>query len=224
VASVSYAVLSDIKAVRHDSLSDRFRLKRTIDIVGSIAALIFLAPLLIIVALLIWSSGNGPVIYAHERIGRGGELFPCFKFRTMTMHADECLSHLLQSDPVAREEWLAMYKIKRDPRVTKLGRFLRRTSIDELPQLFNVLKGQMSLVGPRPIVLSEIARYRHYFADYLAVKPGITGLWQVSGRNGTTYRRRVALDVLYSRRVSLSMDAWIMLSTVRAIVRADGCY
>ena len=224
MASVSYAVLRDIKAVGHDGSPDRFRIKRTIDVVGSIAALIFLAPLLIIVALLIWVRGDGPVLYAHERIGRGGELFPCLKFRTMTMGADGRLSHLLESDPNAREEWLAMYKIRRDPRITKLGRFLRRTSIDELPQLFNVLKGQMSLVGPRPIVLSEVARYRHYFADYLSVKPGITGLWQVSGRNNTTYRRRVALDVIYSRRISLGMDAWILLLTVRTIIRADGCY
>ena len=224
MASVSYAVLRDIKTVGRDGTPDRFRLKRTIDIVGSIAALIFLAPLLIIVALLIRFSGDGPILYSQERIGRGGELFHCFKFRTMTMGADECLAHLLQNDSAAREEWLTLYKLKRDPRVTKLGRFLRRTSIDELPQLFNVLKGQMSLVGPRPIVLSEIARYRHYFADYLSVKPGITGLWQVSGRNNTTYRRRVALDVVYSRRVSLGMDAWILLLTVRAIIKADGCY
>ena len=224
MASVSYAVLRDIHSVDGDSLSDRYRLKRTLDIVGSLAALILFAPLLVIISLVIWSADNGSVIYSHDRLGRGGRRFRCLKFRTMTMQADECLSQLLLSDGAAREEWLAIQKIRRDPRITKLGRFLRRTSIDELPQLYNVLRGDMSLVGPRPIVHSEVAKYGRYFADYSAVKPGITGLWQVSGRNKTTYRRRVALDVIYSRRASLGMDVWILLSTIRAIVRADGCY
>lgn len=224
MASVSYVVLRDAGMAGTDGSADEFRLKRLIDIVGSLAGLIFLAPLLIVIALLIWTVGDGPVIYSHERIGRGGQSFNCLKFRTMMMRSDEYLSHLLQSDPVARDEWLALYKIRRDPRITPFGRFLRRTSIDELPQLFNVLKGEMSLVGPRPIVLSETAKYGRYIVNYSKVKPGITGLWQVSGRNKTTYRRRVALDVMYSRRKSLWMDIWILFLTIRTIVGGEGCY
>lgn len=224
MATVSYAVLQDLQAVERDSLGAPYALKRTIDVVGSVVALVLFAPLLLIVSLLIWLSGDGPVIYSHERIGRGGKLFSCLKFRTMTRGADERLSQLLQSDVAVRDEWFATQKIRRDPRITKLGAFLRRTSIDELPQIINVLRGDMSLVGPRPIVHSEVTKYGRYIARYSSVTPGITGLWQVSGRNNTTYRRRVALDVLYSRRVSFEMDVLILLSTLRVIVRADGCF
>lgn len=224
MASVFQPLLASTRSGRSISPSDRLSLKRAVDIFGSVAALIFLGPLMIIVSLLIWASGDGPIIYAHQRIGRDGQLFLCLKFRTMVVRADADLSRLLERDPATRDEWLRTFKIRRDPRVTKIGSFLRRVSIDELPQLFNVLKGDMSLVGPRPIVLSEIPRYGHYIRDYWSVKPGITGLWQVSGRNHTTYRRRVALDVVYSRRASFQMDLTILLLTVRAIITADGCY
>jgi exopolysaccharide production protein ExoY len=224
MASVSYGVFPTIQSDRAVSSSDWLGLKRTVDILGSIAGLIFLAPLMLLVTLLIWSTDDGPILYAHERIGRDGQLFRCLKFRTMMVCADAHLSHMLEHDAAMRDEWQTAQKLRRDPRVTKFGRFLRCSSIDELPQLFNVLKGDMSLVGPRPIVLSEIPKYGHYIRDYWSVKPGITGLWQVSGRNNTTYRRRVALDVIYSRRPSLGMDLAILLLTVRAVIKADGCY
>jgi exopolysaccharide production protein ExoY len=224
LASVSYAFLSESERVRRSGQSDRFGAKRLFDIMASIAGIIFLAPLLVVIAILVWGSGKGSVIYSHPRVGYGGQLFRCFKFRTMRAQSDEYLSGLLKQDPAAREEWLANNKIRRDPRVTKFGRFLRRTSIDELPQLFNVLKGDMSLVGPRPIVVSEIPRYGHYISNYWSVKPGITGLWQVSRRSDTTYRRRVAYDVIYGRRQSFSMDARILLRTIVAIVGGEGCY
>jgi len=224
LASVSYAFLRESEPVHRGGVSGRFDSKRLVDIVASIAAIIFLAPLLIAVAVLVWGSGKGSVIYSHHRIGYGGELFRCFKFRTMRVQSDEYLSGLLERDPAAREEWLANFKLRLDPRVTRFGRFLRRTSIDELPQLFNVLMGDMSLVGPRPIVLSEVPRYGHYIANYASVKPGITGLWQVSRRSDTTYRRRVAFDVIYSRKCSFRMDVRILLRTIVAIVRGEGCY
>jgi exopolysaccharide production protein ExoY len=224
LASVSYAFLRERDFVRLGGDHGRFDAKRVFDIFASIVGILFLAPLLIVIAILVWGSGKGSVIYSHHRVGYGGQLFPCFKFRTMRVQSDEYLSNLLERDPTVREEWLANYKLRRDPRVTKFGRFLRRTSIDELPQLFNVLMGDMSLVGPRPIVLSEIPRYGRYIANYWAVKPGITGLWQVSRRHDTSYRRRVAFDVIYSRRMSFRMDARILLQTIVAIARGEGCY
>lgn len=223
VASLSYEIFGDSQ-LRNSGAQEASTLKRGLDIVGSLSALLLTAPLLIGVALLIWSFNRGPILYTQERLGKGGRVFKCLKFRTMIMGADEALASVLTNDSVALAEWQAMYKIKRDPRITKFGKFLRSSSIDELPQLLNVLKGDMSLVGPRPIVIAESSKYGRYFRNYAMVKPGLTGLWQVSGRNNTTYRRRVALDVAYSRHSSFSLDLWILIMTVPAVIGADGCY
>jgi exopolysaccharide production protein ExoY len=196
--------------------------KRVLDVSVALAAIMFLAPLLAVISLLTWSLSRGPIFYAQERVGRDGRLFRCLKFRTMSIDADEVLAAVLASDPAARAEWVALHKLKRDPRVTPLGRFLRRTSMDELPQLFNVLLGDMSLVGPRPIVPHEITKYGRYFPEYLAVNPGLTGLWQVSGRNNTSYRRRVACDVVYSRNSCLHLDLRILLLTIKVVLRGEG--
>jgi lipopolysaccharide/colanic/teichoic acid biosynthesis glycosyltransferase len=201
-----------------------YPLKRTVDIIASLVALTFLGPLMIVTALLIWMLDPGPVIYVQDRLGFGGRRFRILKFRTMHVDAEDRLSTLLTSNPVQLSEWTARQKLSSDPRVTRFGRFLRLSSIDELPQLINVLKGDMSLVGPRPIVASERTRYGRYFLDYCRLRPGITGLWQVSGRNNTTYRRRVALDVAYGQRMSLGFDLKIMWKTLPAIVEAEGCY
>lgn len=200
-----------------------YSFKRVIDIVGSIAGLVFFGPLMILVSLLIWALDQDPIIFAQERIGFDGRKFRILKFRTMQVDADKALAGLLENDFMNSSEWLQRQKLVGDPRITPLGRLLRLSSIDELPQLFNVLKGDMSLIGPRPIVDDERARYGRYFHCYCAVRPGLTGLWQVSGRNSTTYERRVALDVTYSRRISLSLDLKILLLTIPAVLGANGC-
>ena len=190
----------------------------------ALVALIFVAPLMVFVALAIFSHDRGPIMFAHRRVGRGGASFPCLKFRSMAVDAEARLAELLACDPDARAEWEKDHKLRNDPRVTKLGAFLRRTSLDELPQLFNVLAGDMSLVGPRPIVDAEIQKYGRRFQQYCAVKPGITGLWQVSGRNDTTYRARVALDCIYAKRRTLALDLAIMFNTVPAVLLRRGSY
>lgn len=165
------------------------------------------------------------MVFAHERVGLGGRRFRCFKFRTMHTDASERLDELLASDLVAREEWARDFKLRNDPRVTQLGAFLRRTSLDELPQLFNVLKGDMCLVGPRPIVEKELAMYGRYARYYLSIRPGMTGLWQVSGRNDTSYRRRVALDCAYVKSQCFLLDLRIILRTLPALLgRRCGAY
>lgn len=198
--------------------------KRVLDIVGSLLALVFLGPLLIFASIAVFIVDPGPIFFAQERIGRNGRNFRCLKLRSMVTNADEVLAHLLANDPVAAAEWNMLHKLKKDPRVTPIGRFLRSSSIDELPQFWNVLMGDMSLVGPRPIVPKEAERYGNFMRHYCTVKPGLTGLWQVSGRNDTTYRRRIALDVAYSRHRSLKLDIWIMLRTIPAIFLSKGCY
>jgi exopolysaccharide production protein ExoY len=190
----------------------------------ALAALIFLAPLLIAVAVLIYVQDGGPVVFAHRRIGRGGRHFNCLKFRSMAVEAEARLADLLARDPEARAEWERDHKLRNDPRVTKLGAFLRRSSLDELPQLVNVLRGEMSLVGPRPIVDAEASKYGRRFRHYCAVKPGITGLWQVSGRNDTSYRTRVAMDSIYAARRNALLDAKVLVATVPAVLIARGSY
>jgi exopolysaccharide production protein ExoY len=210
--------------VRAPETTARGRLdgKRAFDIVFSLAAIVFLAPILLaIAALLLWREG-GPVFFAHERIGRGGRRFRCLKFRTMVPDAQARLAELLAADPVARAEWEATRKLTNDPRISCLGDILRRTSLDELPQFVNVLRGEMSVVGPRPIVAEELPLYREHMADYLSVRPGITGLWQVSGRSDTTFDERVALDARYVRERSLAGDLWIVLRTVGALLGQKG--
>ncbi|MEG3174716.1 sugar transferase [Sphingomonas sp. RB3P16] len=197
---------------------------RALDLTVALAALAFLFPLLVLVAILVFAFDPGPIFFAQRRIGQHGVHFRCFKFRSMATNAEERLQHVLQTDLAAREEWQRDHKLKRDPRITGIGGFLRKSSMDELPQLINVLKGEMSLVGPRPIVDAEVSRYGRYFAHYCLTKPGITGLWQISGRNNVSYRRRVAFDVAYSRSVSFKLNLKILAYTIPSVLLAKGSY
>jgi exopolysaccharide production protein ExoY len=197
---------------------------RFLDILIATALLVFLAPVMALVAVGVKVQDGGPVAFGQPRIGRDGRHFRCLKFRSMVIDAEDRLDHLLASDAEARDEWSVYRKLRRDPRVTPLGSFLRKSSLDELPQLFNVLRGEMSLVGPRPIVPSEAPLYGRWLRHYKTVRPGITGLWQVSGRNHTSYRRRVALDVLYAKRRSLALDLAILLKTIPAVLLTEGSY
>lgn len=220
------------KPVGSTSVSVRFdepkigtdRAMRVLDAVLTSIALVFFLPLMIVIAALIWLTDRGPILFAHKRIGRDGQTFPCLKFRSMVTNSEARLRELLERDPAAREEWERDHKLKNDPRITPIGRFLRKSSLDELPQLFNVLRGEMSLVGPRPIVEAEVPRYGRYFIDYCAVRPGITGLWQISGRNDVSYRRRVAFDVIYRRTRSTKKNIGIIAATVPAVVLSRGSY
>ncbi|MEO0032392.1 MAG: hypothetical protein RIS94_2150 [Pseudomonadota bacterium] len=195
---------------------------RAIDVIVAMLALVMAFPVLLVIALLIRCSGHGPVVFAHRRVGRGGRSFHCLKFRTMAVDADARLKAVLESCPAAREEWARTQKLRHDPRVTWYGLFLRRSSLDELPQLVNVLRGEMSLVGPRPIVESEIPRYGRHFAVYCSVKPGLTGLWQVQRSHDTSYRRRVAFDVAYARSRSVRLNLRIMMLTVPTVMLGRG--
>jgi undecaprenyl-phosphate galactose phosphotransferase len=197
--------------------------KRVFDIVVASAILIVCLPLFAVISARVAASG-GPVFYGHRRQGQYNRSFPCYKFRTMATNADVLLQELLARDPQARAEWERDFKLKDDPRVTPIGRFLRRTSLDELPQLWNVLKGDMSLVGPRPVVMSELERYGNQVEYYLEAKPGLTGLWQISGRNDTTYDTRVYLDAWYVKNWSLFTDLMILVRTVKVIFRKEGAY
>lgn len=199
------------------------RSKRVIDIAGALFLIVLFAPLMAVIALMVRRDG-GPVLFAHRRIGAGGRSFRCLKFRTMRVGAQKMLEDLLAEDPAAAEEWRLTYKLRNDPRITPFGAFLRRTSIDELPQLFNVLRGDMSLVGPRPIVEEEVAFYDRFFPYYAQCRPGITGLWQVSGRSDLDYQRRVALDCAYVTTWSVSKDLTILLRTPATVLRRRGAY
>ena len=194
--------------------------KRIVDIIGASVALILCAPVMILVFLALCIAGNP--IFAQKRVGRGGKLFHCYKFRTMVNGAEQVLGDYLRNNPAAREEWRLTFKLANDPRITPLGHFLRKSSLDELPQLFNILKGDMSLVGPRPIVPAEVARYRRRIRAYYRVRPGLTGLWQVSGRNLVSYRRRVAMDAFYARQPSLALDLIILAKTVGVVMVGRG--
>ena len=198
-------------------------LKRLFDIVAASAILVFVAPLLAVIALLVWREGQ-PILFAHTRVGRQGQLFRCLKFRSMVPNAAEVLADLLARDPVARAEWERDYKLKDDPRITRLGRFLRKSSLDELPQLINVIKGEMSLVGPRPVVPDELERYGDSRRYYLEVRPGITGLWQISGRNDIDYEERVSLDTWYVRNWTLWYDIYIIFKTAVTVPAKAGAY
>ena len=200
------------------------RTKRVFDFGAAVCAVILVAPLLLLLSALILVLDTGPVFIRHQRIGRGGSKFACFKFRTMVVDAGEVLRRHLAEDPVAREEWERSQKLTNDPRVTPLGRILRKTSLDELPQLFNILLGDMSFVGPRPIVEEEIYRYGSAFRDYRRARPGLTGRWQVSGRNDTGYEQRVALDQEYVNNWSFARDIGIIVLTIPAVIKARGVY
>ena len=200
-------------------------LKRSVDVAGASFGLLVLLPLLVLIAAMVrFSEGGGPVLYGHLRIGRDGRSFRCLKFRTMVVDGDRVLERHLACDPLARVEWEETRKLRDDPRVTRLGRVMRRLSIDELPQLLNVLRGEMSLVGPRPVVDDELGRYGRSAIYYLRVRPGVTGLWQISGRNDVSYRRRIAYDRIYAQRRSLGADLVIIVRTIPAVCFARGSY
>ena len=179
---------------------------------------------MLLVAAMIKLTSPGPVLFAHRRLGKGGHAFHCLKFRSMVANSAEVLAEHLAESPLARAEWARDHKLRNDPRITRLGKFLRRSSLDELPQLINVLVGEMSLVGPRPIVMDEVARYGRYIVYYTSMTPGITGLWQISGRNDMSYRRRVAIDTSYARNRCARLDWAIMLRTVPAVLAARGAH
>ena len=201
-------------------------LKRAVDVVGAALLLLLTAPAFLTIALTV-SADGGPALFAHRRVGRGGREFGCLKFRTMRPDADRALAELLARDPAARAEWEGARKLKRDPRVTRLGRFLRTSSLDELPQLLNVLRGEMSLVGPRPVTRDELDRFYAPFggeAAYLPVRPGLTGPWQVGKRGDGGFAERVALDVAYAERPSLRADAAILFRTPGVVLSRRGAY
>ncbi|WP_416357921.1 exopolysaccharide biosynthesis polyprenyl glycosylphosphotransferase [Aureimonas phyllosphaerae] len=197
-------------------------LKRAVDITLTLGALLVLSPLMLIIIAAMKISDPGPVFFGHKRVGFDGRHFRCYKFRSMATNSAELLQRLLQTDPTARAEWEATQKLRNDPRVTRLGRFLRETSLDELPQLFNVLRGEMSLIGPRPIVDEEVHRYTHRFEAYKRTRPGVTGMWQVNGRSNTSYASRVKFDTYYVRHWSLWLDIQILIKTVKVVMKREG--
>lgn len=223
--SMITAVPTAEQLIRAQSKRSRV-LKRSGDIVFSLAVLALGSPLLLLLAVLVKLSSPGPVFYVQRRIGRGYKGFGCIKFRTMRKDADRILKTLLEQSPELKAEFKKDFKLKADPRITPIGGFLRRSSLDELPQFINVLKGQMSVVGPRPIVWDELERYGRQMDEVLAVRPGLTGLWQVSGRNNLSYDARVRLDVSYARRRTVLLDLAIILRTVGVILypRDRGAY
>jgi Undecaprenyl-phosphate galactose phosphotransferase WbaP len=198
--------------------------KRTLDITLSLCAGIFLLPLIVVVAIATKLSSPGPVFYSQRRIGKARKPFKAWKFRTMIPDADKVLARHLARDPLLREEWDRNHKLRNDPRVTRVGKLLRTLSIDELPQLWNVLRGEMSFIGPRPIVLAEVPRYADRFDVYTRVLPGITGLWQVSGRNDTDYQSRVDLDSYYVHNWSPWLDLYVLAKTFKAVLNRKGAY
>ena len=214
-----------ILEVKNNLAQRRNRLfKRIFDITATVIGGILILPIIAIVALLIYLDSPGPILFGHKRVGQGGKEFPCYKFRSMVPNAQEALEIYLKENPAAREEWERDFKLKDDPRVTKIGKFLRKTSLDELPQLWNVLIGDMSLVGPRPIVRAEVEKYGEYINDFYLVPPGITGVWQVSGRSDTTYEERVLMDSWYVHNWSVWIDIVYLVKTVLAVLKGKGAY
>jgi exopolysaccharide production protein ExoY len=197
--------------------------KRLVDLTLALSGIALLAPLLIICFLATVLTSPGPALFRHRRVGFNGRHFDCLKFRTMVADAPERLRQLLERDPLAAAEWATNHKLRSDPRVTLIGDILRKSSLDELPQLFNVLRGDMSIVGPRPVTDEELVKhYSSSKGSYLACRPGITGLWQVSGRSTTTYGKRVACDTYYARNWSMPMDAKILVVTIPSLLLSDG--
>src|SRR5450432_4846525 len=196
--------------------------KLIVDIMLALSGIILLAPLLVLCFALTWASSSGTVLFRHRRVGFNGKPFDCLKFRTMVADAPDRLRKLLETDAAAAAEWAQCQKLRNDPRVTPIGAILRKSSLDELPQLFNVLRGDMSIVGPRPVTEDELSRYGAAVNAYLACRPGITGLWQVSGRSTTTYNKRIACDTFYARNWSMTLDAKILIVTIPALLVSDG--
>lgn len=195
--------------------------KRAADIALAACGIVLLAPFFIICYVAIACFSHGPVFFRHKRVGFQGKKFECLKFRTMAIDAEERLRCHLELDAAASAEWSAFRKLRCDPRVTPMGAILRKSSLDELPQLFNVLNGDMSIVGPRPVTEEELGRYSDAINAYYACRPGITGLWQVSGRSATTYQRRIVLDSYYASHWSMVLDAKIIMATIPALYRSD---
>jgi exopolysaccharide production protein ExoY len=198
--------------------------KRIVDIVLALSGIILLSPLLIMCFLVTWASSSGTVLFRHRRVGFNGRPFDCLKFRTMIADAPERLGKLLETDAAAAAEWAQCQKLRNDPRVTPIGAILRKSSLDELPQLFNVLRGDMSIVGPRPVTEDELLRYGASVNAYTACRPGITGLWQVTGRSSTSYEARVSCDAYYARKWSLSLDSKIIIITIPSVLFSKSAY
>lgn len=197
-------------------------IKRAIDFIGALVGLILLSPIMVIVAIAIkLEDPNGNIIFGHMRVGKDGNMFPCLKFRSMFSNAEEMKKNFTEEQ---KREYAETFKLKDDPRITKVGKFIRKTSLDELPQLFNILKGDMTIVGPRPIVTDELDFYGEYEDYYKAVKPGLTGLWQVSGRSDTTYDERVALDMEYVTTRNTFKDLYIIFMTAVKVLKREGSY
>jgi lipopolysaccharide/colanic/teichoic acid biosynthesis glycosyltransferase len=200
---------------------DGDRCKRSFDVFFSACVLLTCAPLYSLIALLIRFTSQGPIFFIQERVGRSGKRFRCIKFRTMVVNADVMLADLIASSPNLQQEFAENYKLKKDPRITAIGNFLRVTSLDEFPQFWNVLRGDMSVVGPRPLVPEELPRYGDAIPIVLRVRPGITGLWQVSGRNDIPYDRRVYMDAWYSRCRTFQLDLWVIIRTIGVVLRPN---
>ncbi|MDR2479642.1 MAG: undecaprenyl-phosphate galactose phosphotransferase WbaP [Treponema sp.] len=199
-------------------------IKRFVDLTLVIFGGLLVLPLLLFIALLIKLSSPGPVLYGHKRLGMNGSYFTAWKFRSMVVDSAERLRQLLESDPEIKKEWEENHKLRDDPRITKIGKILRRTSFDEFPQLINILKGEMSLVGPRPIVDAEVEKYGEDYGRIFSVKPGLTGLWQVSGRSDTDYNERVSYDTYYLQSWSVWLDLYVLLKTFGVVIRGKGAY
>jgi Undecaprenyl-phosphate galactose phosphotransferase WbaP len=199
-------------------------IKRLLDITLVTIGGLILLPFLLIIALIVKLSSAGPVLYSHKRLGLDGKFFKAYKFRSMVLDADKQLEDIHAKDPELKKEWESGQKLKNDPRVTKIGKLLRRSSFDEFPQLINILKGEMSLVGPRPVVEAEIEKYGENFKRVFSVKPGLTGLWQISGRSDTNYLERISYDTYYLQSWSVWLDLWIIYRTPVAIIRGRGAY
>ncbi len=211
-------------AVPRQGVFARF-FKRAMDIVGALAFFVLMGWLFVTIWMMVLVTTGRPAIYRHARVGRGGHEFKCLKFRSMVPNSEEVLRHLLETDPAARAEWESTYKLKKDPRITHFGYFIRKTSLDELPQFWNVLIGDMSLVGPRPVVYKELEQYYGLHAPiYGSVRPGITGPWQVGGRSDLTYAERVALDVDYVQYRTFFGDIRLLLKTIRVLIVHKGSY
>lgn len=199
-------------------------IKRAVDLALTSIGIICLLPVFLLISIWIYKDSPGPVVFKHYRVGRNGKKFPCYKFRSMCVDADVKLKELLEKDAEAKAEWEKEFKLKNDPRITSSGAFLRRTSLDELPQLFNVLKGEMSLVGPRPIIDAEISRYGKYIEDFYMVRPGITGMWQTSGRSDVSYDERVQMDTWYVRNWNIWFDIVLIWRTITVVLGKKGAY
>ena len=199
-------------------------LKFVFDWCLTLAGAILISPILLAISIWVYRDSPGPVIFKHKRVGKGGKEFYCYKFRSMCVDAERKLKEILENNPAAKEEWEKDFKLKEDPRITKSGAFLRKTSLDELPQIFNVLKGEMSLVGPRPIIKDEVPRYGKFIEDYYMVRPGITGMWQTSGRNDIDYDERGQMDTWYVRNWNVWFDVVLLWRTFSVVLRGKGAY